>query len=107
MTWGKRLIIALGLMLLTQVAHALRVEKFTDNQGTLHITNLGPKTSEDNPVKQPSPGTSHLPGRLRGITPAAPTTKEPSPKAVVPEPEPYPELEPETLQEPEPGVIPQ
>jgi hypothetical protein len=106
MTWGKRLIIALGLMLLTHVAHALRIEKFTDNQGTLHITNLGPK-KPDNLVTQPSPETSHLPSRLRNITPAAPTTKEPSPKAVVPEPEPYPELEPETLQEPEPGMVPQ
>jgi hypothetical protein len=105
MTWGKRLIIALGLMLLTHVAHALGIEKFTDSQGTLHITNLGPKKPE-NQVNQPSPGASHLPSRLRNITPAPSPAKEVSPKAAAPEPEALPEPEPETLQEPEPGMIP-
>ena len=43
MTWVKGLIIALWLMLLTHVAHAREIDKFTDSQGTLHITNLSPK----------------------------------------------------------------
>ena len=108
MTWGKRLIIALGLMLLTHVAHALRVEKFTDSQGTLHITNLGPK-KPDSPADQPSPGAPSFPSRLRGITPAPPApppATELVPEAPGPEPEIQPLPEPETQQEPEPGVVP-
>jgi hypothetical protein len=95
----------LGLMLLTHVAHALRVEKFTDSQGTLHITNLGPK-KPDNPVDQPSPGASSLPSRLRGITPAPPPTRELVPGGQFPDPEIQPEPEPETQQELEPGMVP-
>ena len=108
MTWGKRLIIALGLMLLTHVAHALRVEKFTDSQGTLHITNLGPK-KPDNPVDQPSPGASSFPSRLRGITPAPPASPpatELVPGGPFPDPEIQPEPEPETQPELEPGMVP-
>ena len=109
MNWGNRLIIALALMLLTHAAHAKGIEKFTDSQGTLHITNLGPKPP-DNPVNQPSPGASSLPSRLRSIPPVAPPTKDPVPKAKVPEPEiqPAPEIQPEpqTQQEPPPGVVP-
>ena len=100
MTWGKRLIIALGLMLLTHVAHALRVEKFTDSQGTLHITNLGPK-KPDNPVDQPSPGASSFHSRLRGITPAPPVPP-PATELVPGGPFPDPEIQPE----PEPGMVP-
>ena len=43
MSWGKFLIISLGLMLLTHVAHARDIESFTDSQGILHITNPGAK----------------------------------------------------------------
>jgi hypothetical protein len=43
MTWVKCLIIALGLMLVAQVAQAHDIESFTDGQGVLHITNHGPK----------------------------------------------------------------
>jgi len=97
MTWGKRLIIALGLMLLTHVAHARGIEKSTDSQGTLHITNLGPK-QPDSPADQPSPGASSSSGRFRGNTPAPPPAMELGPEAPFPEPE--------TQQEPEPGVVP-
>ena len=55
MNWGNRLIIAVALMSFTHVAHAKGIEKFTDSQGTLHITNLESKPP-DNPVNQPSPG---------------------------------------------------
>ena len=61
MTWGKGLIIALGLMLLTHVAHAREIERFTDSQGTLHITNLSPK-KPGSPVNSPSPAASFRPG---------------------------------------------
>ena len=64
MTWGKRLIIALGLLLLTNVAHARGIESFTDSQGTMHITNLGPK-KPDSPATPPSPEASLSPSRLR------------------------------------------
>ena len=43
MSWGKLLIISLGLMLLTHVAQARDIESFTDSQGILHITNPGAK----------------------------------------------------------------
>lgn len=105
MTWGKRLMIALGLMLLTQVAHALGIEKFTDSQGTLHITNLGPK-KPDSPADKPSPGASSFPGRLRGTIPVPPPASGVVPEVQVPQPEPLPEPQPETQQEPEPGVVP-
>ena len=105
MTWGKRLIIALGLMLLTQVAHALGIEKFTDSQGTLHITNLGPK-KPDSPTDQPSPGESSSSGRFRANSPVPPPAMGVVPEAPLPEPEPQPEPQPETQQEPEPGVVP-
>ena len=97
MTWGKLLIISLGLMLLTHVAPARGIEKFTDSQGTLHITNLGPK-KPDSPVDPPSPGTSSFPGNLPGNIPVTPPARELVPEAQVPEPE--------TQPEPEPGVVP-
>jgi hypothetical protein len=105
MTWGKRLIIALGLVLLTQVAHALGIEKFTDSQGTLHITNVGPK-KPDSPADQPSPGASSFPRRLRDNTPAPPPASGVVPEVPVPQPEIQPLPEPETQMEPEPGVVP-
>lgn len=105
MTWGRRLIIALGLMLLTHVAHAKGIEKFTDSQGTLHITNLGPK-KPDSPADQPTPGAPASSGRWRGNIPVPPPVKGVVPEAQVPEPETQPVPEPETQQEPEPGVAP-
>ena len=68
MTWGKGLIIALGLMLLTHVAHAREIESFTDSQGTLHITNLGPK-KPGSPANPPSPAASFRPGNSPGKRP--------------------------------------
>jgi hypothetical protein len=97
MTWGKRLIIALGLVLLTNVVHALGIEKFTDSQGTLHITNLGPKKPES-PADQPSPGASSSSGRFRANTPVPPPFMGVVPEAPVPEPEIQPI--------PEPGMVP-
>jgi len=97
MTWGKRLLIALGLMLLTHVAEAGRIAKFTDSQGTLHITNLTPP-KPDNSADPPNPGASFLPSRLRGNPPAPPPVRAPVPEAPDPEPEPQ--------QEPEPGMVP-
>ena len=94
MTWGKRLIIALGLMLLTQVAHARGIESFADSQGTLHITNPGPK-KPDSPVDPPSPGASSSPGRFRGNTPVSPPAQEPVPGGPFPDPMAEPEPEPE------------
>lgn len=106
MTWGKRLIIALGLMLLTHAAHAIRIEKFTDDQGTLHITNLGPK-KPDSPADQPSPGeSSSSSGRFRANTPVPPPPMGVVPEAQVPQPEIQPIPEPETQTEPEPGMVP-
>jgi hypothetical protein len=99
MTWAKRLIIALGLMLLTHVAHARGIESFTDSQGTLHITNLGPK-KPDSPVNPPSPEASLAPRSLRGNAPVPPPDQQPAQPVPVPTPEPEPELEPE------PGAVP-
>ena len=87
MTWGKGLIIALGLMLFTHVAHAREIEKFTDSQGTLHITNLGPK-KPTSPVSPPSSGASLSPASLRGNTLVPPPAKEPVPETQTPASEP-------------------
>jgi hypothetical protein len=96
-TWGKRLVIALGLMLLTHVAEAGRIEKFTDSQGTLHITNLGSPKPE-NLAEPPNPGAPSSPSRLRAIPPVPPPAGTLVPEVQVPEPEPQ--------QESEPGVVP-
>ena len=79
MTWGKGLIIAFGLMLLTHVAHAREIERFTDSQGTLHITNLGPK-KPGSPVNSPSPAASFRPGNSPENAPVAPAALELTPR---------------------------
>ena len=104
MTWGKRLIIALGLLLLTNVAHARGIESFTDSQGTLHITNLGPK-KPDSPATPPNPEASLSPSRLRsGNVQVIPPAQEPAPATPVPEPMPEPVPEPEAAPQ-EPGPV--
>jgi hypothetical protein len=72
MIWGKRLILSLGLMLITHVAYARDIESFTDDRGTLHITNLGAKKPAS-PVNSPSPTASLQPGSLprHPVTPPA------------------------------------
>ena len=87
MTWGKGLIIALGLMLLTHVAHARDIESFTDSQGTLHITNLGPK-KPGSPANPPSPAALLRPGSLPGKVPIASPVRERAFEAQLPAPEP-------------------
>jgi hypothetical protein len=82
MTWVKCLIIALGLMLVAQVAQARDIESFTDGQGVLHITNHGPK-------KQAGPGNPGLPApQALGTMPfksmANPIAKPPVPGPLIP-----------------------
>ena len=90
MTWGKSLIIFLGLMQLSHVAHARDIESFTDSQGTLHITNTGPKQPES-PANPPSPAAPLRPGSLPGKAPIALPAREPAPKAQAPAPKPEPQ----------------
>ena len=75
MIWGKRLIISLGLMLITHVAHAREIESFTDDRGTLHITNLGPK-KPGTLANPPSPAATLIPGSLPGKAPATPPIRK-------------------------------
>ena len=109
MTWGKGLIISLGLMLLTHVAHARGIESFTDSQGTLHITNTGPK-QQGSPANPPSPAALLRPSSLPGKVPIALPARERAPEAQPPAPQPeaqapVPNAEAQAPA-PEPGVVP-
>jgi soluble lytic murein transglycosylase-like protein len=88
MTWVKGLIIFVGLMQLSHVAHARDIENFTDSQGTLHITNAGPK-QPGSPATPPSPATPLQSGNWRGKAPTALPAKEhvPEPPPAAPAPE--------------------
>jgi len=97
MTGGKRLIIALGLMLLTHVAHARDIDRFTDSQGTVHITNPGSK-KPDSPGNLPRPEASSSPGGLLDNSPITPPADEHIPMPAFPHPENQPD--------PQPGVVP-
>jgi hypothetical protein len=87
MSWGKGLIIFLGLMQLSYVAHARDIESFTDSQGTLHITNSGTK-QPDSPANPPSPAAPLHPSRLPRKAPSALPAREPAPRAQTPAPKP-------------------
>ena len=87
MSWGKGLIIVLGLMQLSLVAHARDIESFTDSQGTLHITNTGPK-QQGSPANPPSPAAPLRPSSLPGKAPIALPAREPAPQAQAPAPKP-------------------
>ena len=80
MTWGKCLIISLGWMLITQVAHARAIDSFTDDRGTIHITNLEPKKPVS-PVKPPSPAASLEPASVTGKAPVTAPAKKLVPEA--------------------------
>jgi hypothetical protein len=86
MNWGKGLIIVLGLMQVSLVAHARDIESFTDSQGILHITNAGSK-QPGSPANPPSPAAPQPPGRLPGKAPIAFPTREPAPHAPAHRPE--------------------
>ena len=83
MIWGKRLIISLGLMLITHVAHARDIESFTDDRGTLHITNLGPK-KPGTPANPPSPAASLTPGSLPRESSGHSACQETCPRGSIP-----------------------
>ncbi len=87
MSWGKGLIIFLGLMQLSHVAHARDIESFTDSQGTLHITNAGPK-QQGSPANPPSPAAPLRPSSLPRKAPIALPAREPAPQAQAPAPKP-------------------
>ena len=86
MTWGKGLIIFLGLMQLSHVAHARDIESFTDSQGTLHITNTAPK-QQGSPANPPSPVAPVRPSSVPGKAPIALPARELAPQAPAPQPE--------------------
>ena len=102
MTWAKGLIIALGLVLLTCVAHAREIERFTDSQGTLHITNLGPK-KPGNLANSPSPAAPFRPGSSPGNPPVTPSALELTPKAQTPAPLPKTAPAGSVSADPQPG----
>ena len=87
MSWGKSLIIFLGLIQLFHVAHARDIESFTDSQGILHITNAGSKQqgSAENP---PSPEAPLRPSSFPRKVPIALPAREPGPQAQAPVPKP-------------------
>ena len=89
MTWGKCVIISLGLMLMTHVAQARDIDSFTDSQGTLHITNLGSQ-KPGSPANSPGPAARFRPGSSPGDATdlgSAPSTRPahlPNPAASLP-----------------------
>jgi hypothetical protein len=87
MSWGKGLIIFLGLMQLSHVAYARDIESFTDSQGILHITNTGSK-QQGSMANPPSPAAPPHPSRLPQKAPSAPPAREPAPRAQAPAPKP-------------------
>jgi soluble lytic murein transglycosylase-like protein len=89
MTWGKYVIISLGLMLVTHLAQARDIDSFTDSQGTLHITNLGSAKSK-RPANLPNPAASLPSGHLLGQTPVTPPARALAPAVQAPAPKPGP-----------------
>ena len=87
MSWGKGLIIFLGLMQLSYVAQARDIESFTDSQGILHITNAGSK-QPGSPANPPSPAAPPVPSSLPRKAPIALPAREPAPQAQAPVPVP-------------------
>ncbi|MDO9530616.1 MAG: transglycosylase SLT domain-containing protein [Deltaproteobacteria bacterium] len=87
MNWGKGLIIVLGLMQLSLVAHARDIESFTDSQGTVHITNIGSK-QQGSPANSPSPAAPLRPSSFPGKAPPPMPAREPAPQAQAPAPNP-------------------
>ncbi len=87
MAWAKRIIICLGLLLITHAARARDIDTFTDSQGTLHITNIGSTKSKSaaNPPNTPAP--IH-PGNIPGKVPVSPSVKALVPEAQAPAPKP-------------------
>jgi soluble lytic murein transglycosylase-like protein len=87
MSWGKGLIIFLGLMQISHVAQARDIESYTDSQGILHITNAGPK-QPGSPANSPSPAAPLRPSSLPPKAPIALPAREPAPQAQAPVPRP-------------------
>jgi hypothetical protein len=78
MSWGKGLIIFLGLTQLSHVAHARDIEGFTDGQGILPITNAGAK-QQGSPENPPGLAAPFRPSSLPRKAPMALPAREPGP----------------------------
>jgi soluble lytic murein transglycosylase-like protein len=87
MSWGKFLIISLGLIFLIHVAHAGDIESFTDSQGILHITNLGAK-KPGSPANPPGAQVPLPPRSKAGKAQVTLPAKELVPEAQAPSPKP-------------------
>jgi soluble lytic murein transglycosylase-like protein len=83
MAWGKYVIIPLGLMLITHVAHASGIETFTDSQGILHITNRG-AAKPKNPENLSNPAAPLYPGNVPGKAPVTPPVGARAPEVQAP-----------------------
>jgi soluble lytic murein transglycosylase-like protein len=93
MNWGKGLIIVLGMMQLALVAQARDIESFTDSQGTLHISNTGPKqpgspAAPPSPETPPSPSATPRPSSFPGKASIASPAREAAPPSQAPAPNP-------------------
>ena len=102
---GKYWVIAalLGLALVCGQPAAAKVEKYTDDQGTLHITNVGPGD-------QASPGQAAKPSapalkRGRSFPRAAPQPEPETPEDNEPPPEGETEEPPTDPESPPPGPV--
>jgi soluble lytic murein transglycosylase-like protein len=87
MSWGKGLVILLGLMQLPYLAHARKIESFTDSQGILHISNAGSKQQES-PANPPSLAAPLRPSSLPRKASITLPAKEPALQTQTPVPKP-------------------
>jgi soluble lytic murein transglycosylase-like protein len=82
MNWVKCLISSLGLLLLAQAALAADIQRFTDSQGGLHITNMGPRKRQS-PVQPPGDEVSYSTS-FPQKSPSTPPATEPAPTTTKP-----------------------
>lgn len=87
MVWVRFFLVSLGLLILAPATAAGKIERFTDAQGTVHITNTGQDAGEEKkPRKAPRIKIPHDPSGQPFDTPPAPVPVEPPAQ-----PEPVPE----------------
>jgi hypothetical protein len=103
MKWIKSFMICLGLLLVAQVARARDIDSYTDNQGTLHISNIGPGKQE-NLAKPPSPDVPLHASTVPGPAPDGPPHETPPPVEQIPAPEPEAAPEEPAAPAPQPGA---
>jgi len=91
LSWKGCLFLALfGVVLGSQPAMSAKIERFTDKEGTVHISNAGEAEPGKPGVAPPATPIGTLPPQQ--IFPAAPAPAPPGPRVVAPSPAEPPEM---------------